>query len=473
VSGKSAEGACAVWTTPAIAVDQVDQVDQSDHSPRFAFIHVAYAAYVRYRSGASPVAPPGTSLPGTAIRIARRHARDARGREDLMSRAAISKLATFVVMSGLAFVILWNVDGTHQWNPEGWAIRIGIALVAGGVALLLIPFVVITPYRWVRDQISRAEASDLIAAAIGLVIGLFVAALLVFPLAQLKFLNLGSWLPSIAALLFGWLGIAVAVLRKNDFARLFSAALGGRGRRAREEEERREGEEERRETEDERGRSRFGKKTKPTERILVDTSAIIDGRIADISQTGFIPGALAVPRFVLEELQHIADSADSMRRNRGRRGLEVLQRLKAESAVPVEITDVDPEGTLEVDAKLVKLARKWGAAIITNDFNLNRVAELQGVKVLNINELAHAVKPILLPGEEMSVKIMQEGKEIGQGVGYLDDGTMIVVENGKSFMNSTIDVTVTRVLQTVAGRMIFAQPKQPSGNVTPRRTGTA
>jgi len=194
--------------------------------------------------------------------------------------------------------------------------------------------------------------------------------------------------------------------------------------------------------------------------VLVDTSAIIDGRIADISQTGFISGTLTVPRFVLEELQHIADSSDSLRRNRGRRGLEVLGRLQKEGGTPVEISDADAEDTPEVDAKLVKLARQWHCAIITNDFNLNRVAALQGVKVLNINELAHAVKPILLPGEEMTVKVIQDGKEYGQGVGYLDDGTMIVVEGGKQFIGSDVEVTVTRVLQTIAGRMIFAQPKQ-------------
>jgi uncharacterized protein YacL len=206
----------------------------------------------------------------------------------------------------------------------------------------------------------------------------------------------------------------------------------------------------------------------------VDTSAIIDGRVADISQTGFIFGTLVVPRFVLEELQHIADSADSMRRARGRRGLDILQRLQKEPAVQVEISDADAENVMEVDAKLVKLARQWHAPIITNDFNLNRVAELQGVKVLNINELAHAVKPILLPGEEMQIKIMQEGKELGQGVGYLDDGTMIVVEGGKTYIGQTVDVTVTRVLQTVAGRMIFAHPKQPpaSSATSARRAGT-
>ena len=172
---------------------------------------------------------------------------------------------------------------------------------------------------------------------------------------------------------------------------------------------------------------------------------------------------------MLNELQRIADSADTMRRNRGRRGLEILNRLQKDATVPIEIVDTDVEGIADVDGKLVKVARDQHCPIITNDFNLNRVAELQGVKVLNINELANAIKPVLLPGEDIYIKIMQDGKELGQGVGYLDDGTMIVVENGRQYMNTTLEVSVTRVLQTVAGRMIFAHPKQPLGtaNITP------
>ncbi|MCK4723700.1 MAG: PIN domain nuclease, partial [Dehalococcoidia bacterium] len=189
------------------------------------------------------------------------------------------------------------------------------------------------------------------------------------------------------------------------------------------------------------------------------TSAIIDGRIADISETGFIPGSLIIPRFVLDELHHIADSYDAVRRNRGRRGLEMLTKLQKESGVSVEITEMDVKDVREVDSKLVKLAKIFGCAILTNDFNLNRVAELQGVQVLNVNELANAVRPVVLPGEEMAVRIIQEGKEFGQGVGFLDDGTMIVVEGGRRYINSSIDVVVTRVLQTAAGRMIFAHPK--------------
>jgi uncharacterized protein YacL len=194
-------------------------------------------------------------------------------------------------------------------------------------------------------------------------------------------------------------------------------------------------------------------------KVVVDTSAVIDGRIVDIGKTGFILGSLVAPRFVLDELQRIADSPDALRRNRGRRGLEMLAALQKDSLTPVEISEANYPELEEVDAKLVALARDTGAAILTNDYNLNRVAELQGIRVLNINELANAVKAVVHPGEELSVRIIQEGKEPGQGVGYLDDGTMIVVEGGSRFLDQEIGISVTRVLQTVAGRMIFAQPR--------------
>ncbi|MDX1688900.1 MAG: TRAM domain-containing protein, partial [Candidatus Promineifilaceae bacterium] len=184
---------------------------------------------------------------------------------------------------------------------------------------------------------------------------------------------------------------------------------------------------------------------------------IIDGRIADISKTGFVRSTLLVPNFVLTELQHIADSADTLRRNRGRRGLEVLGILQQDVPVPIKITDMDVSEVRDVDSKLVALARELTCPIMTNDYNLNRVAELQGVPVLNVNDLANAVKAAFLPGEELSVKIIQEGKEYGQGVGYLDDGTMIVVEDGVEHIDETLTVTVTKVLQTTAGRMIFAR----------------
>ncbi|MEO7002081.1 MAG: PIN domain-containing protein [Ktedonobacterales bacterium] len=438
-----------------------------------------------------------------------------------MTGRAIIRAVAFVITAGVALDVGVNLETTQAiksslnkdgifmpWNVPWIALVIGGALLLGLIAVLLTPFIIIAPYRWIRDQIRKAEVSDLIAGVIGLVVGLFIGLLLLLPLSQLPFADAGHWAPPLAALLCGYLGISIAVLRKNDFAHLLATVFAGRNaRRAASREERdlsesrdlaesREGDE--RDDRDEprreehRGlRDRFASKKNArneANRILLDTSAIIDGRIADICQSGFITGTLVATRFVLEELQHIADSSDGMRRQRGRRGLEVLQRLQKDDSVAVEISDADAD-PVEVDAKLVKLARQWRCSIITNDFNLNRVAELQGVKVLNINELAHAVKPILLPGEEMTIKIMQDGKEVGQGVGYLDDGTMIVVEGGRAYMQSTIEVVVTRVLQTVAGRMIFAHPKQTAANgangnhtthannassmLPARRTGTA
>ena len=193
---------------------------------------------------------------------------------------------------------------------------------------------------------------------------------------------------------------------------------------------------------------------------VLDTSVIIDGRIADVCDTGFMEGTFIIPQFILQELRHIADSSDPLKRGRGRRGLEVLNRIQKQNHMDVKIVDQDYPKIQEVDAKLIALAKDFRAKIITNDFNLNKVAELQGVSVLNINELFNALKPVVLPGEILSVKILKEGKEPGQGVGYLDDGTMVVVDNAKRYMGKSVDVSVTSVLQTTAGRMIFAALKE-------------
>src|SRR5512139_3514501 len=193
---------------------------------------------------------------------------------------------------------------------------------------------------------------------------------------------------------------------------------------------------------------------------ILDTSVIIDGRIADITETGFVEGPLLIPQFVLGELQHIADSSDPVKRTRGKRGLEVLHHIQKQVDVDVRIVDTDYPSVKEVDSKLIELAKEVRGKIVTNDSNLNKVAELQGIEVLNINELANALKPVVLPGEEMNVKILKEGKEVGQGVAYLDDGTMIVVDNGRKQIGKTLDVVVTSVLQTPAGRMIFARLKE-------------
>ncbi len=190
---------------------------------------------------------------------------------------------------------------------------------------------------------------------------------------------------------------------------------------------------------------------------VLDTSVIIDGRVLDLVRSGFLEGPLLLPRFVLRELQLIADSSDPLKRTRGRRGLELLSALQ--DTVPIEIVERDPEDIAQVDAKLVRLAQERGAKLVTNDYNLNRVAHVEGVSVLNINELANALKPVLLPGDELRVNVIREGRETHQGVGYLDDGTMIVIENGRRLIGETVDVAVTSALQTNAGRMIFARPK--------------
>jgi uncharacterized protein YacL len=193
---------------------------------------------------------------------------------------------------------------------------------------------------------------------------------------------------------------------------------------------------------------------------ILDTSVIIDGRIADVCETEFLDGTLVIPQFILQELQHIADSSDSLKRARGRRGLDILHRIQKMNHMEVRITEEEFPKIREVDAKLIALAKRMGAKVITNDFNLNKVAELQGVKVLNINDLSNAVKPVALPGESMRVFVLKEGKEPGQGVAYLDDGTMIVVENGRRFISKNVEVAVTSVLQTAAGRMIFTRLKE-------------
>ena len=296
---------------------------------------------------------------------------------------------------------------------------------------------------------SRAPAPTVVSAVFGLLVGLSVAALVSIPFYALE--GIMDWLiPAVISLALGAGGLWLGTQREADVR----AVIPALDRLPQLPEVMIPDEADISEIPD-TGASPETRKNA----ILVDTSAIIDGRIADLTQTGFIDRSLLVPRFVLDELRHIADSSDSLRRNRGRRGLEVLGRLRKDASVPLRVLDVGLESGEEVDARLVELARGTRASILTTDFNLNRVAEIQGVQVLNVNELANAVKSIVLPGENLRVDIMQEGKEAGQGLAYLDDGTMVVVEGGKRFINSARDVQVTRVLQTNAGRIVFAQPK--------------
>ena len=293
---------------------------------------------------------------------------------------------------------------------------------------LAIPYITIYPVRRAVERLSEAGAGEFALGVASIVVGLIIGVLIGVPLAGIGGV-IGTAGPPIVALFLAFLMLAITMYKRDDLLAALSSLMPGR---------------------------RSGG---PTNRVVIDTSAVIDGRIVDIARTGFVLGTLIVPRFVLDELQRIAGSPDAMRRNRGRRGLEMLSALQKDAGSSVEISEATYPEIAEVDAKLMAYARDTGAAILTNDYNLNRVADLQGIRVLNINELANAVKSVVHPGEEMNVRIIQEGKEAGQGVGYLDDGTMIVVEGGLRYLERDVPITVTRVLQTVAGRMIFAQPR--------------
>lgn len=319
-----------------------------------------------------------------------------------------------------------------------WVWALVFALVGALLGIIATPYFTTRPAQAARNVISQMPVQILIAAMIGLITGLVVAALLSLPLSLLP-QPFGQVTPFIAVVIFGWLGISVFVMRQSDIFATLRGRLPSMYAPS--------------------GNGGSTSNAANTTTILIDTSALIDGRIADISQTGFISGTLLVPRFILIELQHIADSSDALRRNRGRRGLDVLNKLQKDSAVPVRITDMNVEGVREADDKLVILAKQLHSLILTTDYNLNKVAGIQGVTVLNINDLANAVKAAVLPGERMRIKVIQDGKESGQGVAYLDDGTMVVVEEGRRLMNQTVDVSVTKVLQTAAGRMIFAKPE--------------
>jgi uncharacterized protein YacL len=272
----------------------------------------------------------------------------------------------------------------------------------------------------------------LVAPVVGLILGMVIASFivgwlgLVLPASFIWFSNIKHFLTIILMLFLGYLGFTIGVKLKGD-TRFLPAPT-------------------------------FGRSTLSSPKVL-DTSVIIDGRVADICKLGFIEGSVVIPRFVLAELQNIADSPEPLRRTRGRRGLDILNEIQKQVAIDVRISETDYPEVREVDAKLVKLAKQLRAKIVTNDFNLNKVAQFQGIEVLNINDLANALKPIVLPDEDFIIKIIKEGKEPGQGVGYLDDGTMVVVENGSRLIGREVKVTVTSVLQTSAGQMIFTKIK--------------
>ncbi len=344
----------------------------------------------------------------------------------------------FMIILGIAGGF-WGFD-LARFNPrETVRYTIGIALVGALAGLILTPYFTTRPARAIRRVVGRIAAETLFAGLAGLIVGLLTAALLSFPLSLLPD-PLGSILPFIGVILFAYFGVSLFVMRQGDIMSLFGT-LSGRTN----------------------GSGSGSSWTNLNRTILLDTSVIIDGRVADIAKTGFLPGTLLIPRFVLNELQYIADSPDGLRRQRGRRGMEVLAELQKLPNILVRVSDIDVEGMREVDDKLVVLGKQLKSPVLTNDYNLNRIAELQGVTVLNINELANAVKSVVLPGEVMNINIFQEGKELGQGVGYMDDGTMVVVENGKEYIGEYMNVHVTKVLQTAAGRMIFGRVEDSNG----------
>ena len=319
----------------------------------------------------------------------------------------------------IRFILVASVSAACYWmHPFQLSREVDAGLgAATGAAIVL--------FEW---MLRRVSLKRLIGAAIGSLLGIFGA----FLFAQVLRTSVPagpnqSFLQILVMLVMGYVGLALGA-HKGDLLNL--SALGGFF-----------------------GGEQPGRKSCK----ILDTSVIIDGRIADIAETGFLGGELLIPQFVLRELQLVADSSDSLKRNRGRRGLDILQRLQKDPHLQVQIAEEDFPAVKEVDLKLIELAKLTGGKIITNDFNLNKVAHVRGVEVLNINELANTLKPIVLPGESMRVFILKEGKEYNQGVAYLDDGTMVVVDNARKMIGKTIDASVTSVLQTTAGKMIFGK----------------
>ena len=324
----------------------------------------------------------------------------------------ILRLFIILICSMGGLLIAGELFGTR------WALLGG---AAGGFIVAILSILI-------EESVKKVSLRSICGAALGLITGFFVAKLLAdaFLVDILKETRISLAVYLLTYSIPAYIGIKIGLKKGEEFS---FAALKGTSK------------------------SPFATENPK----ILDTSVIIDGRIADICETGFIEGTFVIPQFILHELQHVADSADSIKRTRGKRGLEILHRIQKQVDVDVKVIEQDFPRIKEVDAKLVELAKKMGAKIITNDSNLNKVAELQGVDVLNINQLANALKPVVLPGEDVSVKVIKEGKEPGQGVAYLDDGTMVVIENGLKYMGKNIDVMVTQILQTTAGRMIFAK----------------
>ncbi|TWT23016.1 PIN/TRAM domain-containing protein [Planomicrobium sp. CPCC 101110] len=322
-------------------------------------------------------------------------------------------------------------------NP--WSNNAIVAALIGAIVFFLLSLLfadsIVKFMKWMEEKLLRAPTPDLLFGTVGLILGLVVAFLIGFALSTIDIPVVATAAPIVLSVVLGYLGFQVGFQKREEMVAMLTPRIGAAKK------------------------AEIEEPIQKTTYKLLDTSVIIDGRIADISATGFMEGTFVVPQFVLSELQHIADSSDTLKRTRGRRGLDILKRLQSEREGAIMITEESFDEVSEVDLKLMRAAKKMGGQVVTNDFNLNKVCELHNVPVLNINDLANAVKPVVIPGEDMHVVVIKDGKEQNQGVAYLDDGTMIVIEDGKGFIGQAIDVTVTSVLQTSAGRMIFAKPR--------------
>lgn len=366
-----------------------------------------------------------------------------KNREKLIKRA----LQIIFAITGALLAAFYLAPFTSMYLMQmGWTPQHVLMVQTGVIVVLaLLGFLIAGPivnriiFATLQGEkhLQKMSAGDLIGGIIGLILGLIVAFFIGTALSFIPII--GAWISLAAYIIFGYLGISLGIKKRGDFLNL----LGNLGRE---------------------GGSRLRKGNKPRAAgycnmpKVLDTSVIIDGRIADICKTGFVEGPLIIPNFVLEELRHISDSSDALKRAKGRRGLDMLNVIRTQLDIEVEISDKDYPDIAEVDDKLVQLALDLFGCVVTNDYNLNKVATLKGVIVLNINELANAIKPVVLPGERMHVTVVKEGKEHNQGVAYLDDGTMIVVENGRNYLGEYIEIEVTSVIQTNAGRMIFGKP---------------
>lgn len=374
-------------------------------------------------------------------------------------RSIIAVLVGLLGCTGAWFFVISDFYA-QNFEVHGLILRAAI-LGAASLVFLIVGFMIAPAiirntrhlFTWLESRLSNIPAADLAGGIIGLIIGLIIASLVGPALAEIPIV--GYYLPLITSVALGYLGLSLGIQKRDEIININNL---NRLRSLSSKEKKKDpaGAETASSAAEEKAAVQEGM---PCAFKVLDTSVIIDGRVADIYRTGFLSGKIIIPRFVLTELQHIADSSDALKRNRGRRGLDILNGMRKDMNGVIQIVDTDFPEVPEVDAKLISLALQVGGEILTNDYNLNKVAELQGVRVLNINDLINALKPVYLPGEEMQVLVLKEGKEQRQGIGYLDDGTMIVVDAGRKYINQTIYCIVTSVLQTSAGRMIFVKPK--------------